>query len=269
MDISLEHENFESVMQGDTDILKHSGSSRELFKKSESTGSIRFNSNESLQEQVENRSEKSSVDYSNTSLKDLRNKGSQIRKVVEADKKKKYEDDFREKIESLEDVFMKKVKVHEAVKEAYYHNARGSGPPYLNVKPKWANFGGWHNYGSFMGVDRGFQNTSPERCLFYFLDLMKKKGYFGENETINWELVDDDKGKYKGEKKIHFYWTDVSSLSPDVSPVHSPYNSSNRLEELGKEKEQLKQSKLTGKKEKLEDEIEKLELSNSSNDSPS
>lgn len=256
MDISLEHDNFYSVELKATTNLKHSGSSKEFFRKSESTGSIRFASSESLYEQNENKYEKSSdsLDYSSSSLKDLRNKGSQIRKVEEAGKKKRYEDSFREKIEGLEDVFMRKVKIHEAVKEAYYHNARGSGPPYLNIKPKWANFGGWHNYGSFMGVDRGFQNTSPERCLFYFLDLMKKKGYF-ENETINWELVDDDKGKYKGEKKIRFYWDDVSSLSPDVSPIHSPYNSSNKLEELDNEKE------------KLENEIGQLKLSILSNDS--
>ena len=68
------------------------------------------------------------------------------------------------------------------------------------------------------------------KWCWIILDLMKKKGYFGENETINWELVDDDKGKYKGEKKIRFYWDDVSSLSPDVSPIHSPNNSSNKLE---------------------------------------
>ena len=54
MDISLEHDNFDSVELDATTNLKHSGSSKEFFRKSESTGSIRFASSESLYEQNEN-----------------------------------------------------------------------------------------------------------------------------------------------------------------------------------------------------------------------
>ena len=62
---------------------------------------------------------------------------------------------------------------------------------------------------------------------------MKDKGYFGFNDTIKWLLVDDERNRDgKGQKKIRFHWDDVSSFSPDVSPTQSPYNSSNKLEEL-------------------------------------
>ncbi len=240
------------VAVGETEDLKDISTYErddDIFRKSCSTGSIRFiDSNENLAGDKESTSSVTearstearsleNLEY-DRSLRQIRNKGSKKRKDGEAVEKSKYEEEFKKKLKDLEKTFFGKVKIHESIRDAYGKNAAGEGPNYLHVKPRWSNFTGWHNYVSFMSNSKTdsesrFEITSPERCLFYFLNSMKDKGYFGFNDTIKWLLVDDERNRdSKGQKKIRFHWDDVSSFSPDVSPTHSPYNSSNKLEEL-------------------------------------
>ena len=260
MDISLDKGATNTTTFGDFDCvavdvteglndMSISERDNDIFRKSDSTGSIRFiDSSESLN--GEKKSSSSVTDSESTevrglesleydrSLRQIRNKGSKKRKDGEAVEKSRYEEEFKKKLRDLESTFFGKVKIHESIRDAYGKNAAGEGPNYLHVKPRWSNFTGWHNFVSFMSSSKTdsesrFGITSPERCLFYFLNRMKEKGYFGCNDTIKWMLVDDERNRdSKGQKKIRFHWEDVSSFSPDVSPTHSPYNSSNRLEEL-------------------------------------
>ena len=116
-------------------------------------------------------------------------------------------------------------------------NAGGSGPCHIHIKPTWADFSEWKDFGSFMYGDKyngDYSLTNPETCLIWWMNEMKKEGVFGKKYNIGFEIVPDTRenvtSRNSRKNKLRIYWDDMLVKSPNISPATS-------LNDVGKEVE--------------------------------
>ena len=164
--------------------------------------------------------------------------GSSKRKSKKLEKK----DLFEKWLKKLKDTYFvtgfNSQTILDRMAQGMIRNADGSGPCHIHIKPTWADFSDWKDFGSFMYGDKyngDYSLTNPETCLIWWMNEMKKEGIFGKKYNIGFEIVPDTRenvtARNSRKNKLRIYWDDMAS-SHNISPTTS-LNDVGRVVEKG------------------------------------